>query len=1217
MRLPPLDLALLGAHYLLSGADATRLHARPAGPPAWACGPAPADVPPFARAASRRLPPFASAAGASLPDVAPPRHRGCAEPAPSRASRRSRATLRQHRVARAAATPPPSAAVTPPPSAATTPPPSAATALPPFPEPPPAPYAVAAPVWSDLPLRQRAEWALAAADAGLRQIDTETALAAWEHDSRALTLQWLHEPAAPRSCTAPAVQPLCDRWSALCQRHDAALALYWHAQRDPSLDEHSARKHARQLIAHANATLHSIEEEFFYQTNQLADRFDLDRLLAGSPTPLGLLRAVHAWLAHEFPEHRAPLLDEAALAIAARLRQRCMARSASARRDTASTAAFREAIRAEMGALEIATTWLPLDGPRANRSSPWFDGVAVRNASGTGVVALTTHARAARRDFASGPGTASAERAAPEQAEHWMRQRLRDLGESARFAFGTPLQSIDTVLLRLGALHGIERTPGNDVGTVLADFNRLCVAWQAVPRHWLAPTLSAAIHFAHAGADSFPLPSAGQTPTATEARLLDDFIHHLHIDIRRHQERDETPPDVDPHAMVHRLEQVIRHARAAHAHRGAFGFDVDTLIAWLDGRIAPTPALAQMLPTLSAGERARLGMLQGGLAMLGEWQPRYLPLTVKMTLDPPALPGGADPARIPLRHRALAARAREGEIVPLTLDHAPDARLVYLRDEQRLAPLIASDAAIWELNWQGHVIGTVDARRLGDAHQALMASTRGWPPAATPPRGSATLREGITVKEIQRWLKNHPAPLPASTPVVLSDVADFDDDAEQRTIRDALDVACQRSATLRMLLQHAPPRRDAQRVRFTVREGERARYDRSQHRIIVPPARDLENVEVLGPAGAARALPVGIWIHELVHATTLLFDPPPALARKHRGPVVYLTSRVLYEMNQTCEERVAYATAQAFDVDSLPANLERIKPRVLLENLLLDRQLARVTPVSARTLVLGTEVAQRATVRAAIRLEGVVRDALRRPPQQAAFVQRLLDRFQWGTLADAPDRGARLRAIDEFVFHAREIYERSAWGGGFLDDWLRRDREARRDAAPNASWNARRDAPRSAQWTLHVLAGTAGGQDAVPCRVLQRERRIELSLGDAFVYLGPTGCQPYAMRRRVAGLLAQLAMPAGIPLDVPQPGTERGALAYVEDKLLGLGALSEERRVNAHIWSGDAQMAASAHTNASAPAAHRDPTRARRAADDEDAYLALVCQPLTGCVAPP
>ncbi|MCY0386938.1 hypothetical protein OVY01_06770 [Robbsia sp. Bb-Pol-6] len=1134
MRLPPLDLVLLSAHYLLSASDAARAPARPAGPPARTAGPSPVLAPALAHAAR-----------AGLLDAGEPRR------------------------------------------------------LPSLPEPYPAPCAFASPAWADLPPRQRAEWALATADAGLRRIDTETALADRERDARAMTLQWLHQPAAPRSCTAPAVQHLRARWNTLCERHDAAIALYWHAQRDPLLDEDAAREHALRLIPHAKAALHSIEEECFYQTNQLADRFDLDRLLAGSRAPLDLLRAVHAFLANDFPEHRALLLDEAALAIAARLRQRCMARSTGALRETTATAAFREAIHAEIGALAIATAWLPLGGPRPDGAAAWFDGVAVRNASGADVAALVAHALAARRGFAHAAGNEAPD---PVQAEHWMRQRLRDLGESARFPFGTPLQSIDTVLLRLGPSHGIAHASGEDLGAVLADFNRLCAAWRIAPRHWISPGLSAAIHLAHA--DTSPRARAEHAPSAVENALLDEFIRHLRIDVRLRQERADTPPGADPRATVHLLEETIEHADTARARRGAFGFDIDTLIAWLDGRIAPTTALAQTLPGLPVGERARLGMLHGSLTMLGEWQPRYLPLTGKMTLDPPARSVVSEPTRLPLRHHARAARARDGAVVPLALEHAPDARLVYLRGEQRLVPLIASEAAVWELNWQGHIVGTVDERRLGNARRALIDGTRGPPPRVAMPRGSAALREGITVKEVQRWLDSHPAPPPRAAPVALSDIADFGDDAEQRTIRAELDLAYHRSATLRLLLQRAPARADAQRVRFTVAAGARARYAVAEHRIIVPPARELENVEVLGPAGAARTLPTAVWLHELIHATTSLFDPPAPLSRAHRGPVVYLTARVLYEMNRTCEERVAYATADAFDAESLPAHLERIKPRVLLENLLLDRQLARANAISARTLVLGTEVAQRVTVRAAILLERAVRGALRRAPAQASFVQRLLDRFRWDTLAEVPDRGARLRAIDEFVFHARDMYERSAWSGGFLDAWLEEAGEA----------------PRQTRWALHALTGAPAGHDAVPCRLLASEHRAELSLSDAFVYLSPIGYRPYTMRRRVACLLARLGMPADIPMAVTQPETERGALAYVEDRLLGLPAHSEERRVAARIGTDVAQHVAGAATNASndaAPAAYRDPTRARRAADDEDAYLAAVCPPLTGCPAPP
>ncbi|MGI4858819.1 MAG: hypothetical protein ACRYHA_18225 [Janthinobacterium lividum] len=1211
MRLPPLDLTLLTAHYLLSSSGAAQRHARPAGPPAWApAAPSRAAVA-LGHAMRAGLPDFeepqrSPARGARpppLPSSLPPPPRGPLKPCHRNIQRAGEA------LDMAAATLSPS----------------------PFAETPASsPSASASPVWSDLSIRQRVEWALAIADADHQRIDLDSTLAAWERDLRVMTLQWLRQPAAPRSRTAPP-HPLRTDWRTACRRHDATLALYWHVQREPSLDASSVRERARQLLRHAKAAPYSVADESFYQTNQLADRFDLDALRSRAPTPIELLRTVHAFLASAFPEHRASLLDEAALAIAARLRQRCMARSAGALRAGTSGAAFREAIRAEIGSLEIAAKWIPLGRPAgmsgemsgemsggmppgmapgapATTGAPaWFDGIAIRNASGADIATLVAEQSARRHDLRH---AARNDVFDPAQAEQWLRKRLQDLGESARFPIGTPLQSIDTILLRLGTSHGIERASGDDVATVLADFNRLCVAWRTVPRHWIAPTLSAAIHFARASAD--PIALAGLAPAEAEAYLLDNFIRSLPGDVRQRQERDETPANVEPRAAVRGLEEVIGHAHAARAHRGAFGFDIETLIAWLDGRIEPTPALAQALPALSAGERARLNMLRGSLAMLGEWQPRYLPLTTKMTLDPPTLPGDPDPTRVPLRHRALAARARDGEIVPLALDHAPDARLVYLRDEQRLVPLIASNAAIWELNWEGHVIGTVDERRLGEAHPSLAVGTRAQPPAAAMPQGSVALREGITVKELRRWLDRHSAP-PPGTPIVLSDVADFGDAAEQRTIHDALELAYQRSATLRMLLRRAPSRQDAQRVRFTVQTGERARYVRAEHRIVVPPARDLETVVILGPAGAALASPTAIWIHELIHATTLLFDPPQPLAREHRGPVVYLTYRVLHEMNRTGEERVAYATADAFDADSLPAHLARIRPRVLLENLLLDRQLARVNPVSARTLVLGTEVARRATVRAALLLEGAVRDALRRPPEQTSFVQRLLDRFRWDTLAAAPDRGARLRAIDEFVFHARDIYERNAWSGGFLDAWLRRDRDARR----NGTGDADRDAPRHGRWTLHVLADAATEQDPVPCRVLARERRVELALGDTCVYLSPTGRRPYAMRRRVAGLLAQLAMPPDVPLDVLRPETERGALAYVEDKLLGLDALSEERRVAARLWPDAARRVPDAPTNVSASAAYCDATRARRAADDEDAYLALACPPLTGCIAPP
>jgi hypothetical protein len=57
----------------------------------------------------------------------------------------------------------------------------------------------------------------------------------------------------------------------------------------------------------------------------------------------------------------------------------------------------------------------------------------------------------------------------------------------------------------------------------------------------------------------------------------------------------------------------------------------------------------------------------------------------------------------------------------------------------------------------------------------------------------------------------------------------------------------------------------------------------------------------------------------------------------------------------------------------------------------------------------------------------------------------------------------------------------------------------------------------------------------------------------------------------------------------------RGAVVYVENKLLGLNDASANRRVSATHWNDAPENC------------QEDPTMARRAADEEDRYLRSIC----------
>ncbi|MCY0386939.1 PipA/GogA/GtgA family type III secretion system effector [Robbsia sp. Bb-Pol-6] len=1278
MRLPNLDVALLAAHYLLAAARGDSSHDRSATlSPRHAARTRPATTRndadrfgPLAASLPNAMDRATRAGLFTLPD-GERQERDPALPTPCCPRERRHATPRGGRHARAAESAPPPD--TPDMSThATSAPSSPSTALggrnaPPVP-------AIWTRMWDALPISQRADLARAAARAQRLEIPIPHSLTTVENENAALTQRWLSDPI---DRPVRRVYPALPAYAQEGQRtDDVDLDRMLRATSTQRLED--AMRAAERLAWEVSPRALTAEQETAYQADRLADLFDLDRLCDSRRSDLSLLRTVHVVLRARFPRYRAPLRDAHAIAVAARLRQRC-----ETRRDEDLPASqariFAQEVAAELEAESFAARLIPWRAAPMANADPWFDGMAIRNAVGKNVTGLAmdlirrqpglAHDLVMQKDPACRlalpvrPRTllSIATRQCHRLLETWVRKRLNDLRESTRFPLGTPPQSIDTILLRLAGAHGVRLSAGADFATVMRDFHRLCAAWRAAPAYWIPPTLAAALHLAHATEDRATL-----IATAAEARenqAIDRFHERLaayadpagNREPQRLRELHAPPPhplaanrtDALPPSNEARqdekaqrsavpsqgattrefvqsllvlpcwpmhvgetlargepreilsllpfvvpaydIEEGIRHGNETRALRGAFQFGADLLMTWLGGRVEASLALPAALPLVENGERATLGMLHRGLETLGDARALSLPLTERVSVEPAIPMVTLADTDLPLRYRPLASRARDGEIVPVELPNVPRAGLVHLPRENRVIPVGLAGDVIWELDWNGHIVAPMSDARLGELKPKIRTELR-HPAASAEPADTATIANGVTVTSTTRWLDAHATAPPTRgansnsfAATVLTDLMTIDEEnGEQLRIFQELGLAYRRSETFRLLARGAALRTNPSPLRFDIRSEAIPAYAPAEHVITLPPADELAEIEYLGATGAVHFNPKDVWIHEVVHAMTLLTDPPPALAATHRGPVVYLTDRILYEINRPAPERIAYAVPATRARTLGKTDLKHTAERVIRENLMLDAQLARRTPISPDTLVRGTPVGQRATVLAAKRIEeSIVHASSASRTPRIPFPDELVARLHGDTFLASEHSSAHLRLLRHFVEHARYLYDGSAWARKFLDAWLERDPTTR--------------------WTLHRFSRILAEREGTPCRVDTSYRRIELSLASSFAYLSPTGLKPYTMQRRVATLLAELGLPArtrtanAIDID-----TERGAAVYVENKLLGLADDSEDRRIAARIWRDRPP-------NPPAADIPVNPTLARRAADDEDRFLASVC----------
>ena len=343
----------------------------------------------------------------------------------------------------------------------------------------------------------------------------------------------------------------------------------------------------------------------------------------------------------------------------------------------------------------------------------------------------------------------------------------------------------------------------------------------------------------------------------------------------------------------------------------------------------------------------------------------------------------------------------------------------------------------------------------------------------------------------------------------------------------------------------------------TPRFGNASRpYTDFEHQAIyLPNDQAIGALQYMGPEGLAPVAPEQAYLHEMVHALTGARDPGARLDLLNRGPVVYLTDRILAESGHFAPPQVMYRREDALPAlaahETVEGNRERAAEAALAEDRYLDGYLSRQYRSSARLDASAAMGVVLARVKSAARLSS--RSTLSVPTSS---------RF---SLTPAPAGVSK-------------AFGASASPGQFIQRLLDRSSTFR-------SLLARDAAVASEGWTL------AWGSSSGP-RVDRVSRRLTLPPVRGY-YLHDHGRGAIEPQRQLAEALVE-ALSGLSPLSVRDSAQQRGEVLILAQQVLDEAGFHFSRRLSAAEMSHDAPLTWL--------------TPARRRADAEDAVFRLALE---------
>ena len=143
--------------------------------------------------------------------------------------------------------------------------------------------------------------------------------------------------------------------------------------------------------------------------------------------------------------------------------------------------------------------------------------------------------------------------------------------------------------------------------------------------------------------------------------------------------------------------------------------------------------------------------------------------------------------------------------------------------------------------------------------------------------------------------------------------------------------------------------------------------DFTHNRLYFPADATIESIRYMSAGGHVSFSREQAYLHEMLHALTGASDPGSMLDHMNRGPIVYLTDKILSEAGYSFSEVVMYRTENQPGPVDLSETVEAQRPQAAhaanLENHYLDQLVDRLLPPLTRDTVLeGVKVEHRLTV---------------------------------------------------------------------------------------------------------------------------------------------------------------------------------------------------------------------------------------------------------------
>jgi hypothetical protein len=362
--------------------------------------------------------------------------------------------------------------------------------------------------------------------------------------------------------------------------------------------------------------------------------------------------------------------------------------------------------------------------------------------------------------------------------------------------------------------------------------------------------------------------------------------------------------------------------------------------------------------------------------------------------------------------------------------------------------------------------------------------------------------------------------------------------------------------------------------------------DLTNRKIYLPGDDVIETYRYMSAGGRHPFTSEQAYLHEMLHALTGAFDPEAVHNLLNRGPIVYLTDKILNEAGYRFPEQVMYRAENYEGIVELTETVEYRRAEAAhaanLENLHLDQQIDAALPaVSQDTLVEGVALRRRLTV------SGVkkIKDEISRVDSSVReYREGYLGKFKHN-FALATDvttgSGAASEGLEQLVAFYGRLYKKSPTFRRLFDSM--------------PATGAAADAANS--WKF-VLDKNVAIQELPPGRVAHgindSTQKIYI-FDDNTLYLGERGLHPVQYERKLTHEMVCII--TGVSkIKAGEAFYNRGAALYYTDKILKEAGFSQPRQLVA-------ALAVSLDPESEARLLSYQ-TSARRSAAIEDRYLA-------------